>query len=121
MVQYKGMIPLLVAIAHQGSMPEASSDGSVASPRQHSEARLAQYFDRLFGMREEKEHAGCIRPAAFNALVGYSGINFSESEMAAIRHAVSTMEADGTHTAIRVCCPCWLLTRCLLMCVHMVW
>merc|ERR1719453_332029 len=76
-------------------MPEASSDGSVASPRQHSEARLAQYFDRLFGMRQEKEHAGCIRRAAFNALVGYSGINFSESEMAAIRHAVSTMEADG--------------------------
>ena len=103
MVQYKGTIPLLVAIAHQGSMPQASSDGSVASLRQHSEMHLAQYLGRLFGMREEKGHAGCIRTAAFNALLGYSGINFSESEKAAIGHAVSTMEADGTHTPPSVC------------------
>ena len=71
--------------------------------RQHSEAWLAQYFERLFGMREEKGHAGCIQMAAFNALLGYSGINFSESETAAIGHAVSTMEADGTHTPPSVC------------------
>ena len=95
MVQYTGMIPLLVAIAHQGSMPQASvNDGSVASLRQHSEMHLAQYLGRLFGMREEKGHAGCIREVAFNALLGYSGMGFSETEMAAISHAVQK-DTDG--------------------------
>ena len=102
-VQYKEAIPLLVGIAHREGAPHASGGASKASPRQHSEAHLTRYFEGLFGMREEKGHAGCIQMAAFNALLGYSGINFSESETAAIGHAVSTMEADGTHTPPSVC------------------
>ena len=96
-MHYKRSIPLLAAIAHQGTTPHASGGASEFSLRQHSERHLTQYFERLLGMREEKERAGCIRPAAFTALLGYSGIGFSKSELAAIGRALQK-EADGTHT-----------------------
>ena len=122
MVQYKGLAPLLAAIAHQAMEAEEEGGGSKSILRQHPEAQLTQYFERLFAIREEPGHAGCIREAAFNALLGYSSINFSETETAAIGQAVAAMEADGAHTTICVSGPCWLLTWCLLlMCVRMVW
>ena len=102
-VQYKEAIPLLVGIAHREGAPQASGGASKATLGRHPEGQLRQYFKRLFGMREEKGHAGWIPTSAFNALLGYSGINFSESETAVICHAVSMMEADGTHTPPSVC------------------
>ena len=96
MVHYKASIPLLVAMANQDTMPHASGGASGATLRQHSEAHLAQYFQRLFEMREEKGQAGYVRVSAFNALLGYSGMGFSEKELAAISQAVPT-EAEGKH------------------------
>ena len=91
-IQYQDSIPLLVAIASRASHLDAP--GSPAqSLRLHSENSLAQYFEGLFQIRDA-EGTGHINAAKLCRLLEYSGMGFSETEMAAISHAVQR-DTDG--------------------------
>ena len=78
-VRYGDYISILVKMAREGE----SVGSSTSQLRGHTEMQLTEYFSRLFGMRDES-HTGSIKPSTFMALVDYSGVQFSASEMAAI-------------------------------------